>query len=478
MEKEEYHALKKVSKFILFMVVGLSFIFPLVANTSWDSERINLENIIQKRVEDVLNKILPVGQFVVVVKVEPWAQPLDAQGRPIEEDEIGFYLPGVPKRKRYDGTSDEINRLVDTLKPDTPLFKRFIRRISTTLVLDTKIEAATVERVREITKQLVGLNPARGDTLDIQRTEFQKPQSINPDSGLTLIQKGIRSYWVLISLAIIILCLTVFFLFIFGPLRGFLNRFMQVLPTLKPIDGGRTHGLGVNELQQVLPGLIAQQMGMLPGPQQVAAPNFSGSLQVENPNKTVMPFGFIREDHLSNLAILLSRESPDKAAVVLGYLPPEWISRVLTRIEPAMATEIASQLATTKQLLPEQVEDIEQDLKRRLDYLVGVQVVFEHVGPATWAQSIQSLARYGRLVTCGATTGPTAQMDLRYLFGKDISVMGARMGTMREFQELSHLIFSGEIKPVIGKIFPLKDAAAAHHYMENSEQVGKILLEN
>jgi flagellar motor switch protein FliG len=80
-------------------------------------------------------------------------------------------------------------------------------------------------------------------------------------------------------------------------------------------------------------------------------------LQVENPNKITLPFSFIREDNLGNLSILLSRETPEKAAVVLGYLPPEWISRVLMRIDPGLQNEIASHLATTRQLLPEQAVD-------------------------------------------------------------------------------------------------------------------------
>jgi flagellar motor switch protein FliG len=122
---------------------------------------------------------------------------------------------------------------------------------------------------------------------------------------------------------------------------------------------------------------------------------FSGSLQVENPNKTVMPFGFIREDHMGNLAILLSRETPEKAAVVLGYLPADWISRILARLDPAMQSEVASHLATTRQLLPEQVEDIEQDLKRRLDYLVGgperIIAIYESLDPEAQKRMLESL---------------------------------------------------------------------------------------
>ncbi len=106
----------------------------------------------------------------------------------------------------------------------------------------------------------------------------------------------------------------------------------------------------------------------------------------------------------------------------------------------------------------------------------GVEVVFEHVGPATWEKSLKSLARYGRLVTCGATTGPSVPLDLRYVFSRNLSILGARMGTKKDFQELMARFFSGEIKPVIDRIFPLDEAQQAHTHMEERRQLGKILL--
>jgi NADPH:quinone reductase-like Zn-dependent oxidoreductase len=107
----------------------------------------------------------------------------------------------------------------------------------------------------------------------------------------------------------------------------------------------------------------------------------------------------------------------------------------------------------------------------------GVDVVFEHVGPVTWEQSVKSLSKYGRLVTCGATTGPSANLDLRYVFSRDLTLMGARMGTQKEFLQLSQVVFDGHIKPVIDKKFPLGCAAQAHTYLERKEQIGKVILE-
>lgn len=106
----------------------------------------------------------------------------------------------------------------------------------------------------------------------------------------------------------------------------------------------------------------------------------------------------------------------------------------------------------------------------------GVDVVVEHVGPATWTSSMKALGKYGRLVTCGATTGPTVTLDLRGLFSKDAAILGARMGTAKEFQDLCKVMFSGAVAPAIDTVFPLDKVADAHRRFDDHKHVGKILL--
>jgi NADPH:quinone reductase-like Zn-dependent oxidoreductase len=106
----------------------------------------------------------------------------------------------------------------------------------------------------------------------------------------------------------------------------------------------------------------------------------------------------------------------------------------------------------------------------------GVDIVFEHVGKATWEESLKSLKPGGTLVTCGATTGPEAAIDLRFVYSRQFSILGSYMGTMGELHEVLQHVFSGKLKPVIDRTFPLKDARAAHQRMEKSEMFGKIVL--
>jgi NADPH:quinone reductase-like Zn-dependent oxidoreductase len=107
----------------------------------------------------------------------------------------------------------------------------------------------------------------------------------------------------------------------------------------------------------------------------------------------------------------------------------------------------------------------------------GVDVVIEHVGEATWERSIRALARGGRLVTCGATTGSNGALDLRVLFARQISLLGSFMGSKGELAHAATLLFGGRVAPVIDSVFPLASAAEAHQRLESSEQFGKIVLE-
>jgi len=117
------------------------------------------------------------------------------------------------------------------------------------------------------------------------------------------------------------------------------------------------------------------------------------------------------------------------------------------------------------------VEEIQRLTNRR-----GVDVVIEHVGEATWARSVRSLARRGRLVTCGATTGANGTLHLRALFAKQLTIRGSYMGTKGELLRAAPFFFAGQLKPVVDRTFPLEQAALAQRRLEESGQFGKIVL--
>jgi len=114
---------------------------------------------------------------------------------------------------------------------------------------------------------------------------------------------------------------------------------------------------------------------------------------------------------------------------------------------------------------------------RRITGKEGVDIVVEHVGTATWEESMKSLKPGGTIVTCGATTGYDAKFDLRFLFSRQLSFLGSYMGTMAELYDVLRQVFDGRLKPVVDRTFPLQDIREAHQYLEHSRMFGKIVLE-
>ena len=106
----------------------------------------------------------------------------------------------------------------------------------------------------------------------------------------------------------------------------------------------------------------------------------------------------------------------------------------------------------------------------------GVDVIFEHVGADIFEKNMKSLARAGRLVTCGATTGADVTVNLRYLFVKQLKIIGSYMGGRQELSEVLEGVRRGDYSPVVDTVFPLEKAADAHRYLEDRNQFGKVVL--
>ena len=113
---------------------------------------------------------------------------------------------------------------------------------------------------------------------------------------------------------------------------------------------------------------------------------------------------------------------------------------------------------------------------RRITEKRGADVVVEHVGKATWGGSVKALAKGGRLVTCGATTGADVTMDLRYVFNRELTLYGSFMAGLGELLEVVRLFEQGRLKTVVDSVYPLQNAAEAQERMEGSRHFGKIVL--
>jgi len=114
---------------------------------------------------------------------------------------------------------------------------------------------------------------------------------------------------------------------------------------------------------------------------------------------------------------------------------------------------------------------------RRLTGRRGVDVVIENTGESTWEESLRCLAKGGRLVTCGATTGPRVVTDVRRLFWNQYTIMGSTVGNQAEYQEVVRVLGTGQLRPIVDRVYPLSDVRAALERLERGEQLGKIVID-
>ena len=125
------------------------------------------------------------------------------------------------------------------------------------------------------------------------------------------------------------------------------------------------------------------------------------------------------------------------------------------------------------------IDRSKEDWGKRIHALTarrGVDVVVDNVGKATIMTSMKAVARGGRIVIIGNTSGPLSEIDTRYIFGKQVSLVGSTMGSHQDFREVTALLWGGKLRPVIDRVMPLAEGVEAYRRMEKGEQFGKIVL--
>jgi NADPH:quinone reductase-like Zn-dependent oxidoreductase len=145
----------------------------------------------------------------------------------------------------------------------------------------------------------------------------------------------------------------------------------------------------------------------------------------------------------------------------------------LTSSEEKMekARELGADVVLNYREDPKWSKTIYKMTKRR-----GVDVVVDNVGEATLTRSMRAVVRGGRIVIVGNTSGPHAEIDIRYIFGKQISLIGSTMGNHQDFQDVMDLVWTGKLKPVVDNVMPLSEGKRAFEILESGEKFGKIVL--
>lgn len=149
-------------------------------------------------------------------------------------------------------------------------------------------------------------------------------------------------------------------------------------------------------------------------------------------------------------------------------------AHVITTIGSDEKTKRAKTLGADE-VINYQKKDFVEEIKR-ITQGQGVDVVFEHIGAATFSKSLACLAKKGRLVTCGVTSGALVSIDLRFLFVRQLFIAGCYMGGLHELKRVIRRVKRNKLRPVVDQVFPLREARSAHERMLAREHFGKIIL--
>ena len=149
-------------------------------------------------------------------------------------------------------------------------------------------------------------------------------------------------------------------------------------------------------------------------------------------------------------------------------------ARVITTVGSTSKVELVRALGADHVILYREQDFA--DAIRQLTGKRGVDVILDHVGADTWERNIRSLARGGRLVACGSTSGHEVPTNLRFLFFKNLSLLGSTMGSKAELAQILGLVERGSLRPVVDRVLALEDVGQAHTLLEQRQVSGKVVL--
>ncbi|MHA1744824.1 MAG: zinc-binding dehydrogenase [Promethearchaeota archaeon] len=155
-----------------------------------------------------------------------------------------------------------------------------------------------------------------------------------------------------------------------------------------------------------------------------------------------------------------------------------WGATVIATTSTAEKVEKAKQLGADYVINYRDMPDYAKYVFKELTQKQGVDIVVDSVGTATFNTSLKLLRTNGKLVTCGATTGPITKLNISLIFWKQLEILGSTMSNQQEFRDVMEHVFTGRLTPVIDRIFNLSEAREAEEYLQSGQQFGKVLLQS
>jgi tetratricopeptide (TPR) repeat protein len=320
----------------------------------------------------VLDKIMGPGKAIVIVNVELSIETKrsqqSAQERKSEKKkrlgDIDYLLPGVPNPKSVTqesapGESKEETGQADQVKYES---KTVIKQQIVTVLYDEKIAQAIVDAVREAIVTSLKIDTKRGDKIEFKKTKFTQG----------FLEEVLKPK-VLIPLVVAVLML----FFLFGPVSSFLRQYVKTLR-----EKGGTE-VTVDSKFEGGPG--DEEGGGGGGGGGALTPAELDALEKEK--EKYHPFSFVDDENLKRLVYIIRKEPPKIIALVISYLKPEHVKEMLTALDPEVQAQVAVEMATIRQMTQDQVLSIDNNLKEKIDFLVGglehLLQVFEGIDKST-----------------------------------------------------------------------------------------------
>lgn len=185
-------------------------------------------------------------------------------------------------------------------------------------------------------------------------------------------------------------------------------------------------------------------------------------------------------------AMLIDRANIQKGETVFVWGASSGVGSMAIQIAKAMGCKVLTTVGNVKKrdfaeklgadLIVNYNDENISKIVKEFTGRQGVDVVVEHVGTKTWETSLRILGKGGRIVTCGATTGSEAKFDIRRLFYKQQSILGSTMGNVKSLDSALKMYKNGDIKPIVDKCFKMSEIRKAHEYLENGNQMGKVIV--
>ena len=313
---------------LLFGVAPLASAAATSKEASRELEaKVSLESSLEKRLQAVLRETLGSDDLIVIINVA-----LRSEAEPHEEADV---LPGVPAKEAQ--ASDPLEA--------TGMTMPMVSRLSATIIVDQDTEAKDVELVTKIAAGILGISPARGDTVNVERIKFHKPHA-QPDSQ-RYYPVATSALWLLFA-AVALLMLQKKFL---GPL----------ITTARDLSTAALMRKSSEER-----GAAAEREDSAAAPEAKAA-GLEAAAEAARP----LPFSFVTGRDLPKLIYILRGSVEEVVATVVQYLPSDLAGKVLAGLEPEARRQVIGLLSQVNELLENQVRPIEDSLRRRIDYLIG-----------------------------------------------------------------------------------------------------------